>query len=267
MFDILSFWNIENEVDIKIHPILKHFIKSNIWNSLFEINKQFNLLFTFNDELLKYLKLIKNKKWTNGDKAVKYEYLYLIKHNDLIYTKKAFLECAKNGNIEIMKFLFEKNIDYHIDTFDICVKYDNFNLVLYLHSKNVCYTNKSLEYACENQNDEITKWLVYNKKPVWSFHVFEILAENGNLNLLKFLFENTNIWFNEYTMIIACQKKNMNIIEFLNNKTLDINYDNKLIDIAIYNNDEILLNFLLKNRKEKINENNFLKISNNKKFM
>jgi len=254
MLSLILKWNFSNENFIKYHPILKHLIKTNCWRNLISLNKFWHQMFSFilyDSKILSLLKLVPEKYWFNGDIAVKYQYYELIINKpNIIYTNKSFFECAKNGNIEILKFLVTfVNPLCPPETFDLAVKYKKYHIIQYLHFTNQKSTSKSIEYACENNDLLLLDFLCKNRPEKGKPDCWNVASKKGYLYVLHYLYCYTKIWCTDTAFLNACANGHLECVQFLN-QIRDSNYLTKPVDLAVKNRHHQIIHWLLYNRPE-----------------
>jgi hypothetical protein len=268
LINVIHFFNFDTVDTINSHLILKHLIKTNCWKNLFLINKYWYQIFKFmflQEDILKGLHLIPYQYWMDGDKAVKLQYMELIFRNpNLLYTSKAFIQCGINGNQQILEFLVNYvNPIIPVQTFDSAVKYKHHNMIYYLHETNQKCTSKSFEYACENGDLFLARWLYINRSEKGTQRSWELAAKNGHINILYFLYTETKIWLNDLPLSKACEFGKLTCAQFLN-FIRDGNYNTALVNIAIKNKHHDIVYWLLLNRPEGLSEQGMIHAINNK---
>jgi hypothetical protein len=254
LLSLILKWDFSNEISIKYHPILKHLIKTNSWRYLMGIDKFWNQMLKFillNGNILSFLKLVPEKYWIDGDKAIKNQYYELILNkSNLSFSNKSFFEATKNGDLNMLHYLISYvNPITPPDIFDLAVKQKKYDIIIYLHSSNQKATSKCFEYACENGDLLLLDFLNKNRPERGKPECWNMAAKKGHIYILYYLYNHTKIWCNDTAFINACSNGHLLCVQFLN-QIRDSNYLTKPVDLAIKNKHYETVIWLLNNRPE-----------------
>ena len=124
--------------------------------------------------------------------------------------KETWNACAKNGHLEIVKFLHENRSEGCTAwTMDFAAENGHLEVVKFLH---------------ENRSEGCTKWAMNNA------------AENGHLEIVKFLHENRTEGCTKWAMDKAAKNGHLEVVKFLhknyNKKGKKIKKGKKLLPVG-----------------------------------
>ena len=146
--------------------------------------------------------------------VVPYRYQRL---NGFTLNRGMFSHAAKNGNIEVLKWLLDEGCDFEEHAFTMAAGTGNLEFMKWLLEVYKClypdkedcepFTTHTFEMAAENGNIEVMKWL--RDKCNWDRFTIIRAAENGNLENMKWLVKE-GCDFNDYE-IFSNAAKNGNL--------------------------------------------------------
>lgn len=144
---------------------------------------------------------------------------------------------AKNGNLNIVKYLNENGIKSTYNTFDYSIIYGHLKIVKYLYENGLNCTRIALNDAVKNGNFEIIKFLYnnnchknFNSDSIYDdefdddFNILEWTCKYGNTEIFKFLYDKGEECSLEVNIMdMACQYNRLKIVKFLYEKNEQIN--------------------------------------------
>lgn len=173
-----------------------------------------------------------------------FEWIY----NNLIpksisYSESMLIMSCLIGNLEIVKFIYSKNIDINFSIMSHTPFYNslftnNLEISLWIQAMTnfdvSSYDNYAIKIACENGNLEMVQWLLsFDSVDVHVDNDYPFLASciSGNLLLCKYLHEKYKINIkanNDEAFRKSCEKKNIDVCKWLS--SLDDRYILELND-------------------------------------
>ncbi len=117
-------------------------------------------------------------------------------------------------NLDGLKWLYyTKKCEPYNKTFEYAVENGNFDILKWMLENNFPKNESTFEYAVENGNLDILKWMLDNNFPK-DERTFEYAAQNGNFDILKWMFEN-NFPKDEWTFTFAAKNGNLDILKWM----------------------------------------------------
>ena len=131
---------------------------------------------------------------------------------------------AKNGNIEMLKYLHEKGYSWGGDTCNSAIKTGHLEVLKYLLENGCSCDGETWREAIISGNLEIIDILCEDENSYWDEESCEIAARRGRLDILKLLRNPDRprglCPWDERTLAAARRNKHTNIIEWLNGQHL-----------------------------------------------
>jgi len=108
----------------------------------------------------------------------------------LYITSRSFKYASKNGQLDVVKYLFGIRDNVSLDTVEIACEYGHCDIVKYLSETcGVSCTNNVLKSACKNNYYDIVKYLYEVQQKYCSKCGLVIACENGSMDVVKYFFE------------------------------------------------------------------------------
>nr|AEX62271.1 hypothetical protein mv_L66 [Moumouvirus Monve] len=164
--------------------------------------------------------------------------------------EEAFKILCSGGNLKIIKYLFSKGVKIEINNeiFKFVYYSGNIKIVKFFESKNICMNIDFLnandfEFILKNKHYEMAKYLL--------FKGFKYYFDKGHIiNILNNL--NTNSIENYFEIFYQ------NLKFLIENKINLLKYANKLLYLAIYNDDLDMIKYLQQQNNINIIENEYI---------
>lgn len=192
-----------------------------------------------NDDIWKELRrwMFPNKKsynfydYQNGDTAIYYNYLSLMKSKKLIYSKQVQLEMDKvieQGNIKMVKFLYKNNlVDSEGYIPNITITYGQLKIAKLLYFRfNLMWNRNAIEVAAENGQIKFIK-LLHNLESngadiKFTKNAIDLAAVNGHLEVVQFLDEFRTEGCTTLAMDKAAANGHIHVVRYLQDSKLGI---------------------------------------------
>jgi len=135
-------------------------------------------------------------------------------HSSFYYPDDALQFAIKRNNINIVKYVYEKNPNSN-DSFCYieAIQNNNFNIIKWLRKQNFELSECVFSAASQYADFKIIKWLKKKECPFDSYSV-NCAAYKGRLRILKFLINNGCDWEN-VAFNYACKSGNLDCVKFL----------------------------------------------------
>jgi hypothetical protein len=176
------------------------------------------------------------------------------KNHPHFYHNKLPILLARNGELNLLKFIFNNRYKYDPEIYYEAAKNsfgnENDDIVKWCFRNNFKPNEKAIQGACESGNLNLVKWMDKNKFP-FNKNACNMAAYFNHLDILRFLIEKEYPWDKEI-YDYAAKNGNIRILAFLLNiagRDLSIPWwdENTLITAAKYNQFKTL-KWLRKNR-------------------
>lgn len=160
----------------------------------FSVNLYESAINTNNIEYIKYLyehNYIWNEStWINAINSSNIEILdYLYDNNCPYKFEKICKYTAKNGNLNILKYLHEKGFPLNIKVAQKAAKHGHYDILVYLHENKCPWDGMICAYSLYKRHYECFKYAYDNGCQI-NKYCYEAIAQNGNLELFKYLHNN-----------------------------------------------------------------------------
>ncbi len=123
--------------------------------------------------------------------------------------EQTFVYAAKNGNFDILNWMFDNNFPKDANAFVCAVINDNFDILQWIFHHDFPKDKWAFAYAAFNGNFDILNWMFDNNFPK-DANTFSYALQNGNLDILKWMLHNNfpywNCDYNRYVEL--CKKEN-----------------------------------------------------------
>lgn len=170
------------------------------------------------------------------------------KNHPHFYGNKLPILLTKNGDLNLLKFIFKNGYKYDPDIYYEAARssFDNNEIVKWCFKNNFKPNVKAIQGACENGNLNLVKWMDKNKFPFnknacnmavyynhldvlkflikreypWDKKIYEYAAKNGNIKILAFLLniagrDLSMPWWDENTLIMAAKHDQFKTLKWL----------------------------------------------------
>ena len=133
------------------------------------------------------------------------------------YNNKLPLILAKNGNLNMLKYILDNGCEYDQEIYYEAAKnsFDGMEIIKWCYKNNFKPNERALQGACEEGNLKVVKWMNKKKFP-FNENACNMAAYYNHLDILKFLFKEGYPW-NKSIYEYASQKGNIHILIFLVN--------------------------------------------------
>lgn len=154
----------------------------------------------------------------NSDNTViKYIFLY----EGSFDTKTLWEGASTNDNLDLIKWLISHKQKYYEIAFAYACKYGNVNILQYLNSKRFrkLYKKEYSQLAAEHYHINVLEWLNKNNLEILVGDIYQFIMNDSYINVWIWLYESGNL--------------------------ININKNNKLCRLAVYNGSHKLLKWLI----------------------
>ena len=142
---------------------------------------------------------------------------FLYDNNLRFSTKKAMDSAAENGHIECLKYL-HKNLDVGCtsNAIDLAAKNGHLNVIKWLHNNNnVGCSNNAMDLAAKNGHLDVIKWLDINRKEGCTTNAIDLAAKNGYIEVVKYLNINRKEGCTTSAIDLAAKNGHLLVIKYL----------------------------------------------------
>ncbi|EFA81174.1 hypothetical protein PPL_06011 [Heterostelium album PN500] len=145
---------------------------------------------------------------------------------NVLSSAEVYHEAVSSSNIELLKYLKEKNVVYtDVGTWsaalmDVAAERGNLEILIWLNDNRIgSCTNAAIAKAAANGNLKIIQWLHHNRTEGCAPDAIDKASANGHLNIVQWLYHNRTEGFTSDSMDKAAKNGYLDVIKWLNQNT------------------------------------------------
>jgi hypothetical protein len=195
-------WLVKNGFKYDSWVIFKALENGNLENIAWLIenlyNKKIDVKFTDKSQVIKYLikqHILEINKHNFFDDVVingNLEMMKLLFENGFEYSNHVFEYAVENGNLENMKWLLKNNFSLNENISNLAIILGNLDNIIWLYENNCPFNRNSLIKAIEFGKNDVIDWMLKNKFPVKESEIKKMTI--NNISIIKSL-RRHNLYF------------------------------------------------------------------------